>query len=179
MGAWSQNLDSHAFRVAGRSREQQKKTRHRIPSPADPPACSFFPWSRERERDGSWSIVTMARSVWSTSFLLLLLASTLLLQQSLTLVTGNCFPPTLSSRAAAALEHFFFLFLISEKCMVHSTCFEVVLSCVRCASGWICRPLKSAAGFWSQSSLFLSVFCFCSMWSSLHHSQTWSQETKF
>jgi hypothetical protein len=69
--------------------------------------------------------------------------------------------------------------LLSEKCMVHSSCFEVVLSCVRCASGWICRPLKSAAGFWSQSSLLLSVFCFCSMWSSLHHSQTCSQETKF
>jgi hypothetical protein len=109
---------------------------------------------RERERDGSWSIVAMAKSVWSTSFLLLLLASTLLLQQSLTLVTGNRFPPTLSSRAAAALEHFFFLFLLSEKCMVHSSCFEVVLSCVRCASGWICWPLKSMTGFWSQSSLF-------------------------
>ncbi len=162
-----------------RPKSWTKQARHRIPSLADPPACSFFPWSRERERDGSWSIVAMAKSVWSSSFLLLLLASTLLLQQSLTLVTGNRFPPTLSSRAAAALEHFFFLFLLSEKCILHSSCFEVVLSCVRCASGWICRPLKSAAGIWSQSSLLLSVFCFCSMWSSLHHSQTCSQETKF
>lgn len=103
-----------------RPKSWTKQPRHRIPSLADPPACSFFPWSRERERDGSWSIVAMAKSVWSTSFLLLLLASTLLLQQSLTLVTGNRFPPTLSSRAEQHWNISFscFCFLRNAWCIV-------------------------------------------------------------